>query len=822
MDDGSALEVNSNLVDGRYSITDLIDIKQLRNIFDSFCRITGFTIGFLDHPGLNVLIASGWRSICTEFHRECPTSLENCRKSNSHLLEQLTEPGQLVIEECDNGLVDCATPIIIKGVHIASLATGQMLLREPDLEHFRRQADIFGFDEQKYMEALRQIPVVSEERLKNLTAFIGEIASVISELGYTNLQIREEARILDIEIAERTRAEHALRDSETRLRALFEAMTDIVLVADAEGRILEIAPTNPSLLYRPPAEMLGKTLHDIFPTLQADFFLGKILYTIKAYQPISFEYSLDIDNKNFWFAATLSPMSSTAVLLIARNITDKKLVESALQESEAKYRTIFEHSGTALIFVEEDMNISLANRAFEKLSGYSKEEIEGRKKWTEFVSDDDDLKRMIEYHHLRRSDDTTAIQTYEFAFIDRQNRLKSVSVSVVMIPGTRQSLASMLDITESKETQDALRESENLYRAIFNNTGTASIIIEEDTTIALANAEWIRLSGYSKEENEGGMKWTDFVVPEDLERMKSYHRSRRIDQLAAPRKYEFRYIRRDGEIREMQNSVTMIPGTTRSIASLVDITERKRAEEEVRRFNVELEQRVAQRTDQLEAANKELEAFSYSVSHDLRSPLRSINSFSQALVEDFSEGLDEQAKDFLSRIRASGLRMEGLIDDLLKLARISRGEMCCTSVDLSMLAHGITQRLHTDSPQRQVEFIIEPGLIVFADENLMKIMLENMLGNAWKFTGRHPEARIEMETTETEGVRVFFIRDDGAGFDMKYADKLFGAFQRMHGLKDFEGTGVGLATVQKIIQRHNGKIWVESAVEKGTTFFFTL
>ena len=154
--------------------------------------------------------------------------------------------------------------------------------------------------------------------------------------------------------------------------------------------------------------MLGKTLHDIFPTLQADFFLGKILYTIKAYQPISFEYSLDIDNKNFWFAATLSPMSSTAVLLIARNITDKKLVESALQESEAKYRTIFEHSGTALIFVEEDMNISLANRAFEKLSGYSKEEIEGRKKWTEFVSDDDDLKRMIEYHHLRRSDDTTA------------------------------------------------------------------------------------------------------------------------------------------------------------------------------------------------------------------------------------------------------------------------------------------------------------------------------------------------------------------------------------------------------------------------------
>jgi len=822
MDDGNTFKANPNLVDGRYSITDLVNIEQLRTIFDTFYRITGFTVGFLDHPGLSVLIASGWRTICTEFHRGCPVSLENCRRSNSHLLDQLTLPGQLVIEECDNGLVDCATPIIIKGVHIASLATGQMLLREPDPERFRKQAAAFGCDEQKYMEALREIPVVSEEQLKYVTAFIGEIASVISELGYTNLQIREEAMLLDREIIERTKAEKALRNSETRLRALFEAMADIVLVADAEGRILEVAPTNPSLLYRPSGEMLGKKVHDIFPAQQADFFLDRILKTIKTYQPISFEYSLEINNDTFWFSATLSPMSSSAVLLIARNITDKKLVESALQESEAKYRTIFEHSGTALIFVEEDMTISLTNRAFEELSGYSKEEIEGRMKWTDFVIDDEDLKRMTGYHHLRRSDIRDVMQTYEFTFFDRQNRRKKISVSVVMIPGTRQSLASMLDITESKATQDALRESENLYRAIFDNTGTASIIIEEDSTIVLANAEWVKLSGYSKEENEGRMKWTEFVVPEDLEWMMSYHKIRRIEQFGAPRKYEFRFLRRNGEIREMVNSVTMIPGSRRSIASLMDITERKQAEEEVRRFNVELEQRVSQRTAQLEAANKELESFSYSVSHDLRSPLRSINSFSQVLVEDFSRELDEQAKDYLGRIRSSGLRMEGLIDDLLKLARISRGEMCRTSVDLSALAHDIVQRLQADSPTRQVEFIIEPGLTVYADENLMKIMLENMLGNSWKFTGRHLTARIEMGTTLQEGVRVFLIRDDGAGFDMRYADKLFGAFQRMHGLKDFEGTGVGLATVQRIIQRHDGKIWVESAVEKGTTFFFTL
>ncbi len=203
----TALGKNEHLVDGKYGIADLVDLERLRGVFEKFTRATGFTIGFLDHPGLNILAATGWRDICTKFHRGCPASAAICVKSNGHLLNSLDEPGRVVIEACENGLVDCATPVIIKGKHIASLATGQLLLEAPDIERFRRQAKLYGFDEPAYLAALREIPVVSRETLRDITLFLGEIASVVSEMGYTNLVIKEEAKKLEKEISERKRAE---------------------------------------------------------------------------------------------------------------------------------------------------------------------------------------------------------------------------------------------------------------------------------------------------------------------------------------------------------------------------------------------------------------------------------------------------------------------------------------------------------------------------------------------------------------------------------------------------------------------------------------
>jgi PAS domain S-box-containing protein len=242
-----------------------------------------------------------------------------------------------------------------------------------------------------------------------------------------------------------------------------------------------------------------------------------------------------------------------------------------------------------------------------------------------------------------------------------------------------------------------------------------------------------------------------------------------------------------------------------------DITERREAERQL----IEAKEAV-------EAANLELEAFSYSVAHDLRSPLRAIDGFSQALLEDYGSTLEGDGREYLQRVRGAAQHMAELIDDLLTLSRVTRAEMRRDRVDLSELARGVVARLQTIAPERRVQIVIPDGLGASGDAGLLGVVLENLLGNAWKFTSKRKEARIELGVTEHEGAKAFFVRDDGAGFDMAYAARLFGVFQRLHHVSEFEGTGIGLATVQRIVKRHGGRVWATGEIGQGATFYFTL
>jgi light-regulated signal transduction histidine kinase (bacteriophytochrome) len=284
--------------------------------------------------------------------------------------------------------------------------------------------------------------------------------------------------------------------------------------------------------------------------------------------------------------------------------------------------------------------------------------------------------------------------------------------------------------------------------------------------------------------------------------------------------------RRQAEEREraaQAETQRLLEAAERSRRVLLSVVEdQKMAEDEIRKLNAELEQRVRERTAQLEAANKDLEAFTYSVSHDLRAPLRGINGWSLALEEDYYDKIDEKGRQYLSHVRSETQHMSGLIDDLLKFSRETRIEMKRQQVDMTALAQTVASRLRQANPASGVEFVIQPGLTGRADSHLLEIVLTNLLDNAVKFSGTRAQALIEFGQTEQNAQKVFFVRDNGVGFDMAYGHKLFNVFQRLHKQSEFPGTGIGLAIVRRIINRHGGLVWAEAQPDQGATFYFTL
>ncbi len=373
------------------------------------------------------------------------------------------------------------------------------------------------------------------------------------------------------------------------------------------------------------------------------------------------------------------------------------------------------------------------------------------------------------------------------------------------------------EILERKTIEKALKAAELRYRTLFEQSPDGVLIIDPETSRSIEfNETAHRQLGYSPEEF-AQLRISDYEAIENPEGTKA-----RIDKILHEGRddFETKHRTKQGEIRNISVTIQLLDLYGRPVLHCIfrDITELKRAEEEISGLNEILQRRALE----LEAINRELESFSYSVSHDLRAPLRSVDGFSQALLEDYHDKLDAEGRDYLQRIRRASQHMGQLIDDLLNLSRVTRFEMHHEEVDLSVLVNAIAADLKASQPDQNVEFVIEDGVVVNGDARLLRIMLKNLLSNAWKFTGNHPHPVIQFGITQYEEKRTCFVRDNGAGFKMKYANKLFSPFQRLHTQAEFPGTGIGLAIVYRIVQRHGGRVWAEGEEGKGATFYFTV
>jgi PAS domain S-box-containing protein len=372
-----------------------------------------------------------------------------------------------------------------------------------------------------------------------------------------------------------------------------------------------------------------------------------------------------------------------------------------------------------------------------------------------------------------------------------------------------------------QQSEESLRHSEARFRNLLDSAPDAVVITDSAGRIALTNMQTEQLFGYARDELIG--QSVDMLLPE---RYRGRHVGHRAAYVAAPRaramgaELKLAARRRDGT--EVPVAISLSPSQTAQgmmvFCDIRDITREREVEQRIEAMN----ERLVRDNAELDSLNKELESFSYSVSHDLRAPLRAIDGFSQALLEDYADRLDAGGRDYLERVRNAAQRMGHLIDDLLKLARVTRSEVNRDSVDMGALAREIATGLQEGAPERAAEIHIADGLQAHADARLLRIALENLLGNAWKFTAQQAPARIELGETWQDGARAFFVRDNGVGFDMAYAGRLFGAFQRLHQDGQFPGTGIGLATVQRIIRRHGGRVWAEAEAGKGATFYFTI
>lgn len=679
------------------------------------------------------------------------------------------------------------------------------------------------------------------------------------------------------DVTAQAQSEQALRESEEKYRTLIQNLQAAVVVHAADTRIITCNAVAQTLLGLTEDQLLGRTAMDpawhffredgtVLPL--SEYPVSVVLATRQPLECMVLGVHRPGSGGDVWVVVSANPVFDAegaieTVVVSFIDVTDRQQA----QERSALLAAIVESSDDAIIGKTLDETIVSWNRGAERIYGYTAAEIVGLP-ISLLVPPGAQEELLAIMERIKRGE---GIEHLETTRVRKDGRVINVALTISPIRNARGQIAGAStiarDVTERKHMEEELRRlnaeleqrveartcelaaSEERFRTIY---ATAPVSIwQEDWTEVIVAIEELRREGV-----------TDFAAhfrahPEFVARalaavkildvnqwtVELFEARDKAEMLASLETVfatpdtlpgfvsELLALARGESVYRTEMMLNTVKGqllhvllamcfsaSGRVLVSVVDITERKKAEQHIRRLNEQL----ATRAQWLEQANKELESFSYSISHDLRAPLRGIDGFSRIVLEDCADKLDDEGRENLQRVRAASQRMGHLIDDILRLARLTRAELHRGPVNLSAMARALATDLQRVEPGRHVELVIEPDLIVEADESLMHAVMENLLGNAWKFTSKQAEAKIEFGCTSAAGVPTYYVRDNGVGFDMQYAAKLFNAFTRLHADSDFPGTGIGLASVQRIIHRHGGRVWATGEVGKGATCYFTL
>ena len=620
--------------------------------------------------------------------------------------------------------------------------------------------------------------------------------------------------------------EATLRESEARLRGILESLQDGYLRVSPEGVVVFASRSMARLFGYDSAEsMVGMDAVTLWARPEQREVMRAELARCGRLDEFIFEARRK-DGSSFWAAMNVQPfltadgeVGGTEGLI--RDSSARVAAEAAMRESEQRLEELAGQSRTWAWEVDADGRYTYASRVVEDVLGYAPEDLVGRL-------------HFYDLHPEERRDEFKAAAFAVFArresFVGLENRVVAADGSTVWLStngipvlGERGELLGYrgadTDITERRQTGTDLHR----FRLMVDRANYGAAVAAMDGTLVYVNEAMAAMHGWSVDELVG-RHLSVCHTPEQLARVGELLEV--IAREGAFTSKEVWHARRDGSVFPTLMNAVVIEGADGEpdlqSVTMLDISDLKRAEAEARALTAELELRVRERTAELRAANKELEAFSYSVSHDLRQPLRAIDGFCRILWEDEHERLSETGREDLERVRVAAQKMAQLIDDLLSLSRLARRDLLVTDVDLSALAGEILARLREAEPERRVEALVEPGCVVRSDGGLLEVILDNLLRNAWKFSSVREVAHIEVGRSVTDGQEVFFVRDDGAGFEPSYADKLFRPFSRLHREDEFPGTGIGLATVQRVVSRLGGRCWADGASGEGATFSFTL